>query len=451
MEIRDIIHGAIEVYPNELSVIDASLFQRLRFIKQLGFSEHAFPSASHNRYMHSIGAMHTVTLAFRSIFSKPPWDSVPEKTLSRWEATVRLSALLHDIGHGPLSHTTEFAMPPVEQLGLSSLVNHQEVRQASHEDYGLKILLDSSFTPILKKACEEEGTQPVYVAGLIHSALSWNEGDDFFWETVKGQRVNFKPLFQQLISSELDADRMDYLRRDSLHCGVSYGEFDIDWLLSNLTAHLREQNAHLCIEHKALYTFEDFLISRFHMFLMVYMHHKSVVYDEMLKQYLESSDCQYKIPTSIEQFENHHDFHLYVHLSQSKNEWAQRITKKNPFRMLVEFHSGIPADEESQRAQDETYEKITQSLSQRGVNHLKVHSSGELSKYFRKPGFPIFVRYDNHYSKPSFIPLEQCTDLFQKYEKKQTIRRIYVSPEDLRQLKSEKMRGQLPFQQIEVS
>ncbi len=445
MEIRDVIHGAIDILNSELKVIDSLYFQRLRFIKQLGFSEQAFPSASHNRYMHSIGTMHTASLAFRSIFSKNPVQGIPEETLCRWESVLRFAALLHDIGHGPLSHTTEFAMPKVGDLNLPIQIKDQNL-QATHEDYTLKILLDSPLTPILAEAGREFDIEPHHIASLIEPKLKSEPA--FFESSLGGEIVNFKPVLQQLISSEIDADRMDYLRRDSLYCGVSYGEFDFDWILSNLRLNISEQKAFLCLEHRALYAFEDFLISRFHMFLMVYFHHKSVVYDEMLRRYLNTPNCQYQIPSDINEFGEHHDAHLYAHFSESKNHWAKRIAKKEPYRMLVEFHSGIPTDSESQSLQNEGHQRLIDFLEQSEIDHLQVQSSGELSKYFRKPGLPIFVRYDNHFAKPTFIPLEKCTDLFQKYEKKRTIKRIYVSPEDFKKLNPLRRKAKLPFHDL---
>src|SRR5205809_142058 len=98
MEIRDVVHGSIVIEARELPIIDSRYFQRLRQIKQLGFAEYSYPSATHNRYIHSLGAMETASQAFRSIFGKMP----EFKSYSRFRAAVRLAALLHDIGHGPL-------------------------------------------------------------------------------------------------------------------------------------------------------------------------------------------------------------------------------------------------------------------------------------------------------------------------------------------------------------
>ncbi len=447
MEIRDILHGAIELRKEELPIVDSAAFQRLRLIKQLGFSEHAFPSASHNRYMHSLGTLSTASKVFWSIFSKDSGKALPTETLQRWSHAVRVAALLHDIGHGPLSHTTEMAMPRVQKLQIPGKEKEPD-RQATHEDYTLKILLDSSLTQHLNRCGEKDGFSAHHLASLIDPSIAIE--DDFFQERVDGAVIDFQPLFQQIISSELDADRMDYLRRDSLHAGVSYGQFDADWLISSLRFHIHEQKAHLCLEHRALYAFEDFLISRFHMFLMVYFHHKSVIFDETLSRYLGSKDCDYVLPSDIETYLGYHDAHLYAHLEKSANPWAMQIAQKRPYRMLLELHSGIPFHDESQGKQDRLFLQMEGELKGMNADYLSIQSTSELSKYARKARTPIFVRYDNLLTPTEYIPLEECTDLFQRYEKKRTIRRIYVASDTLKKVRS-KPRG-LPFgQEVHLS
>lgn len=434
MEIRDVIHGSIAIETSELPIIDSRYFQRLRQIKQLGFAENSFPSATHNRYIHSLGAMHTATRAFDTIFSQQQTGSDP-KRYARFRAAVRLAALLHDVGHGPLSHTTEFAMPDAQDLNVpfvSQPSGKQKPRQATHEDYTLKIILDSSLTPLLEAAGRPYGLTPLHVASLVDPDLAI--GDDFFLDQLPeshgSERIDFRPILQQLISSELDADRMDYLRRDSLHAGVSYGQFDFDWLVGSLTHHVKSGRVYLTLHHRALYSFEDFLISRFHMFLMVYFHYKSVVFDEMLGQYLASPNCDYTLPSDIEAYCEYNDAHLSAHLARSQDPWARRIADKRPYRMLIELHSGIPATATATKEQEQLLARIKKDLESQGIHYLTKASTSELSKYFRKPGDPIFVRYDNHYSAPGFIPIEKCTDLFNRYSEKRTITRLYVSPED---------------------
>jgi HD superfamily phosphohydrolase len=428
MEIRDVIHGSIAVESSELPIVDSRYFQRLRQIKQLGFAEYSFPSATHNRYIHSLGAMHTASLAYNQIFGKNALVKIPPKAFARFRSVVRLAALLHDVGHGPLSHTTEFAMPDVKALAVPGHSGKAKSRKADHEDYTLKIILDSPLTRFLEKAGSEHGFTPLHIAGLVDPTLVIP--DDFFIEKIDGENVDFRPILKQLISSELDADRMDYLRRDSHYAGVSYGQFDFDWLLGNLTAYIKDGKCYLSLQHRALYSFEDFLISRFHMFMMVYFHYKSVVFDEMLRQYLEGPDCDYVLPADIEKYAECNDAHLYSHLAASSNPWAKRIADKVPYRVLVELHSGIPNSKTAAQEQERLLEKLKADLKSQEIDFLTKTSTGELSKYFRKPGDPIFVRYDNHYNAASYIPLEQCTDLFQKYSEKRSITRIYVSPEN---------------------
>lgn len=454
MEIRDVLHGAIRVEKSELPILDSRYFQRLRQIKQLGFAEHSFPSATHNRYIHSLGAMHVASLAFDQIFRRS--DGKTWKGVERFRPLLRLSALLHDVGHGPLSHTTEFAMPPVEALALSA--DHfgspgkptrlPKSRKATHEDYTLKLILDSGLTSLIDQAGRPYGFTARHVAALIDPEVKLT--DDFFFESdfepLRGERIDFQPILKQLISSELDADRMDYLRRDSLHAGVSYGQFDFDWLLANLTWHLREGRCLLALEHRALYSFEDFLLSRFHMFLMVYFHHKSVVYDALLGRYFETAGDEYQIPADIEAYGECDDNHLMNRLLQSQNPWAKRIIQKQPYRMLIELHSGIPNTKTAALEQGRLLARIERELRTQKVDTLEATSTGELSKYYRKPGDSIVVRYDNHYSQPSFIPIESCTDLFSKYSEKRSITRLYVSPEDYPRVKRQGRDQPLPYE-----
>src|SRR5262245_29407420 len=113
MEIRDPIHGAILLSRDELKAVDSRPTQRLRRIKQLGFGEFAFPGATHNRFSHSLGAMHLAGLAFDQVFRQ---RRLADAEQTRLRSTVRLAALLHDVGHGPLSHASERAMPEADAL-----------------------------------------------------------------------------------------------------------------------------------------------------------------------------------------------------------------------------------------------------------------------------------------------------------------------------------------------
>ncbi len=132
-QIRDPIHGVIYVSQEERALIETPAFQRLRTIKQLGFADFAFPSATHSRYSHSLGAMNFAGKMFDRVFSQ---SSLAQSELSRFRQTVRLAAMFHDVGHPPLSHTTEMLMPPK-----SKLFSHGSAGKACHEDFTIKTIV----------------------------------------------------------------------------------------------------------------------------------------------------------------------------------------------------------------------------------------------------------------------------------------------------------------------
>lgn len=425
MEVRDPIHGSIEVFDSETKIIDHPLFQRLRHIKQMGFSDMAFPGATHTRYLHSIGTMLLAGQAFDSIFKKHIFK---RKNLAEtFYQLVRLSALLHDIGHAPLSHSTEFAMPIVESLNIPCYKDFPNVqkRRATHEDYTIKIITDSELTTLLTSSFP--AFSPLYIAALIEPSLPIR--DDFFID----DGINYRTILSQIISSELDVDRMDYLRRDSYFSGVSYGNYDYNWLFSNLTYFVTDTNqAHLAIDPRAIYAFNDFLISRYHMFLMVYFHHKSVIYEELLKRYFLSEDSTYSIPSDIMLYDAVDDYQLYHNLrqeAQNGNHWAKRVVHKQPYRVLYEKHSSPAVDE---------IQSFIFKLETDNIPYIYTSSKGDISKYTlpgekRRRGSAIFTRKKqiSYFESQDVMLLEDCTDLFAKYQEQRHISRIYVPAEDI--------------------
>jgi HD superfamily phosphohydrolase len=280
VEIRDPIHGTLIISKNETRVLDSPAFQRLRMIKQLGFSEFSFPGATHSRYIHSLGVSYLAGVAFDFIFKDYEFSSSTKK--ENFRQILRLGALLHDIGHGPLSHTTEEVMPALSELNVNAyqhLVKTQGQtqlmedgdRRANHEDYTIKFITDSHLTEILATSFPD--FDPYHIACLIDKGLA--DKDDFFMD----QGLNLRVILSQIVSSEVDVDRMDYLLRDAYFCGTSYGKVELNWLLGNFTYHIRNGVVHLALDRRAIYTFDDFLLSRHHMYLMVYFHHKSIIYE----------------------------------------------------------------------------------------------------------------------------------------------------------------------------
>jgi HD superfamily phosphohydrolase len=411
IHIRDPIHGTITLSAAELRLIDHPCFQRLRNIKQVGFAEYAFPGATHTRYSHSLGTLHLASQVFDRIVDA---GRLPTDVRKQYRQLIRLGALLHDLGHAPLSHTTERLMPAVSTLKIPGVLEPNPNRRATHEDYTLKMILDSSLTESIQTLFGDFGVTPGLLAGLIDSRVSK--------ASMSYDGVDYTPIFSQIISSECDVDRMDYLQRDSFFCGVNYGKFDAEWLLDNFVMVLKGNAAYLGIRSRAIFSFEDFLLSRYHMFASVYLHHTPVIFEKFLEKYIESSAAPFEIPSDIETYMRVDDVDLLHTLKHSKNPWARRIVLRQPFHLLDETKRDRHAGEYLQVDHD----NLEQTLAKQGLEALRTRSSSTLSKYFGAQRHPIFVVT----SAGKIGALEDYTPLFERYKESAQLHRIYVRPED---------------------
>lgn len=415
LEIRDPIHGPITVNEDELKVIDSPYVQRLRGIKQLGFADLTFPGATHNRYSHSLGAFHLAGKAFDHIFHD--FTFADKQEWQRFRTLIRLAALLHDSGHGPLSHAIEQVMPPKKDV-----IGGEG--QASHEDFTEAIILKSSLNAVLVQTFGKD--IPLALVSLIRNE---NRIPQVFEVKMGGQTVSLFPLLSALISGEIDVDRMDYMARDSLYCGIPYGHFDRDWIFSNLTYFIKDSKAYLALDSRAIYAVEDYLLSRYHLYLIVYLHHKSVIYDEMLYQFLSTDETKTRLPSSVDEYLMVDDYWLRVRLLQSKNPWAKRIINQQPYKLLLEVRSD--QKEESKKIADELEAKLKKS----NIGYFRSSSTGLLSKYSgntKNSATPIYVMYRDPRFTSSSKPgadhelLTEATELFARYKDKKIIDRIFA-------------------------
>jgi HD superfamily phosphohydrolase len=227
--INDPVYGFIKIrYEIIFHLIEHPAFQRLRRIRQLGMAHFVFPGAGHTRFLHALGAMHLMDSAIESIRGKG-------HTITDDEAeAANIAILLHDIGHGPFSHTLERTLIP----------------DIHHEDLSLMIMerLNREFNGKLTLA-------------------------------IKIFRNQYRKRFlHQLISGQLDMDRLDYLRRDSFFTGVTEGAIGSDRIIKMLQVH----NDQLVIEEKGIYSIEKFLVARRLMYWQVYMHKGVLAADQLL-------------------------------------------------------------------------------------------------------------------------------------------------------------------------
>ena len=351
---------------------------------------------------------------------------------ARLRQTLRLAALFHDLGHAPLSHTTEQFMPPVAALDLGLWRRGPPDRRASHEDYTLKILTDSSLAQLLSAHFDDEGVTPADVAALISGRAAGPES----WPAFVVDGYDWGPVLAQCVSSELDADRMDYLLRDSYFAGVPYGRYDLEWLLDYLRAAVElDGRLYLGLESRAAFTFDDYLLSRFHMFVSVYLHHTPVGYELMLHKYRLDPDCELRFPADPESYLQIDDIYLMNTLRTSRSPWAQRIVERTAFRRVVEsrqLHVELPEEDQPAKAPPElTAESIARGLQQRGIETLIHTTKGSLSKYSRMPKAEgsdptVFVL-----EAGQAVPVAEYTPLYRRYAGEIQLRRVYVDPERL--------------------
>jgi len=224
-EIKDPVHGYITVSEAERSVLDTPQMQRLRRIRQLSAAYQAYPGAEHTRFHHSLGVMHVAGGIAARLRDLGLLDELEAEKL-------RVAALLHDIGHGPFSHSFEEVL---------------ERRQLTHEEMGARIVRETE----VADALNEHGFDPEEISRLAVGVLD-----------------NGKQFMNQVIAGQFSADVMDYLVRDSYFTGVEYGKVDIDRLVQSMDLLV----GNLAMNDTALYVLEAFIIARYEMFKAVYFH-----------------------------------------------------------------------------------------------------------------------------------------------------------------------------------
>jgi uncharacterized protein len=433
IRIRDPIHGTLHLSRAEIGLIDAPAYQRLRMIKQLGLADLAFPGATHTRYAHGLGTMHNATRMFDQISQ---YFDLNQADKQRLGATVRLAALFHDLGHAPLSHTTEAFMPPVKALELGRWQEGADDSRASHEDYTLKFLVDSELTKrIEKRITPESGVTPDDIAALVAGRTAAPEDRKRFF--VQGH--DWLPVLRQCVSSELDADRMDYLLRDSYYAGVPYGRYDLEWLLENLIPVIQDERVHLGLDARASFSFEDFLLSRYHMFTSVYLHQIPISYEVMLRKYQAEETDTLIVPSDIETYLRCDDVWLWNALRQSNNQWAARIVDRRAYRMLAEVKEFQDQGDDDRRGAELNLEEMRTALDHAGIDAIVHGAKGKLSKYYKissrpKPADdldPNMYIVDGQQT----IPIESYSPVFRRYAGAVNINRIYVDPEKFRDAK----------------
>ncbi len=232
--LRDPVHGYVHVnYDVIWKCINSRWFQRLRRIRQLGGAYMVYHTADHTRFAHSLGVYEIV----RRMVSEVP--DIANSLTEDEKVTVMLAGLLHDIGHGPYSHAFE------------------QISGMSHEEYTCRII--------------EENTEITEILETAKSGLAKEVSD-----VIRHTSAN--PLLTQLVSAQLDGDRMDYLLRDAYCTGTKYGEFDLERILRTL----RVSDNLIVVKESGVYAVENYIMARYHMYWQVYYHPVARSFENLL-------------------------------------------------------------------------------------------------------------------------------------------------------------------------
>jgi hypothetical protein len=310
--VRCPIHGFIRYSRNEQRIVDHPVFQRLRNIRQLAMEYLVYPGAMHTRFEHSLGVMNMASQMFERLEERHSEQilenlkQVPElgeDTMAKARQIVRLMGLLHDLGHPAFAHAGEAGIPG----------KHHEKISVYGIQGVLGDLLDSTFFP---------GT-----AALLVRLME------------KSPELAF---LSQLVAGEMDSDRADYLLRDSLHCGVSYGLFDSARLIESITL-IRDPDTgrlEIALHRGGEHTFEAMILARYQMNTQVYLHKIRRIYDHYVEEYIKlwGPENYHEVGDVLK----HDDLSVYHEIRMDaagdgpRATWAKRIVGRNHHRVVYE-------------------------------------------------------------------------------------------------------------------
>jgi HD superfamily phosphohydrolase len=338
-EIRCPVYGFIQLNDWEWQIISQAAYQRLRRIRQLAWTDYVFPGAMHTRFEHSLGVMHMATLLFDSIVQRSGEIlrselGYNEAGLMRHRALVRLCALLHDVGHGPFSHAAEELLP---------FRHSSEDERYKHEEYSAAIVR-RHFDDVIRN--HPLNTNHNFSADEVANLLEGRpeSGNALFW--------------RDLISGQLDADRMDYLLRDSHHCGVSYGRYDWQRMVHTVVAvpQTEEGGPRIGVTEGGWHAAEGLIVARYFMFTQVYFHKTRIIYDyhlqKALADLLPGKLFPKPIGAQLDKYLAWDDWRVLGLLAKGRGgEHGERLATRDHYREII-YTSETPTPDELDRLQN---------------------------------------------------------------------------------------------------
>jgi HD superfamily phosphohydrolase len=417
-EIRCPVHGFITITDWEREIINMPAFQRLRRIRQLAWTDQVYPGAMHSRFEHSLGVLHVASRLFDAIATKSKDTLINEHVytedgLKRDRTLVRLAALLHDVGHAPFSHAAEdlfrLVDPKDEERLRSGEIKEGEAPRFKHESYSAAVIR-THLRDVIENHPLNQNLE--FTADHIANLLEGNS------------RAGRAVLWREIIAGQLDADRMDYLIRDSLHAGVDYGKFDWRRLVNSvvLVPGGKDRGLRLGVEEGGFHAAEGLVLARYFMFTQVYFHKTRVAYDIHIRNALSELVPGGVFPrpteTDLDEYLKWDDWRVLGLLASEKGgDHGRRLSCRDHFREV--YHTP-----ESPRPEDiHSLDKIRISLGEL----LQAEETSETSTY--KVGQPdIPVKSEN--PSGEIRPLSEYSSVV-KGLRSVALSRLYCRKEDV--------------------
>lgn len=484
-KIRDSLHNTIPFTEPEKVVIDRPEFQRLRRLSQTGFVHYIFPGATHSRFEHSLGAMHVASLLYTSMLSNQRYllNSLENKfssisdemkkdfidfenkfgslrqtqsALAALEKSVyliqclRFAALLHDCGHGPFSHSSEKFM--VTWKDLEQKLEMLDIPFWLKEFLKLKIKKMES-TDYFHK--EKKISHEIFTLFVVARIFQYEK--DPFLSPQMGQDIcslidlsvlphpegelhttGLQTLLHEMISGEIDADRMDYLLRDSMKCGVVYGYFDLERILDSVGFYLNPQtnDYHMAMRKSGISAFEDYLRARHSMYQQVYFHKTATACEAML-ECIKKQLLEYHLPIDLNEYLKIDDTTFFHHLKEKTSNQNSNYVLRVLMDLIYDRKIWKKVYEETTHQNDNQelnliLLSIVRDLKEAGIPCEMIESSANLTCFSpiekdkeSKNKFKIILK-DIH-SLRHLEPVEKHSHLANQMDKIVSIRRIFVS------------------------
>jgi uncharacterized protein len=381
LSIRDPVHGFVRADSLERALIDTRPLQRLRSIRQLGMMFFVFPGAEHSRFSHALGAMELAGRLYDALAAKGEGLLDPDRR-ARERRLVRAAGLLHDIGHAPFSHSAE------EQF--EGGIDHEEMTR--------RLLA-------LPEVCDAfarhgDGLRPDDVTRLL-----------------RGGEGAVERLLAQVVSGELDVDKMDYLLRDSLFCGVRYGSYDLPRLLDTVLP-IRDPDRGewgIGVDEGGIHALEALVMARYYMFTQVYFNVTGKALELHLSAWLAEEGTPW--PGDPELFLAEDDVAVLARMRRSTSPHALAVLRRARYPLAYETREHLTPE------QRERFAALLPALVERfGARNLLVSNAAKDPHRLRQAR--VFVqRYDG-----TLEPAEQASQFMRHLTRIESFR-VYAAPE----------------------